>query len=184
MVVLRKKRIRINGMRSFFRCGFGGEEMFVAKMKHMGSRTIPIACGDKIHLGCCRNYAGMLVIENSRTDFTLKEFAETMRPLLAVQYGAKMARNEGRKVRLTFPGDCNLPCPLTAREMSYCELMKLGDELGSSKNTIFGDEKGKVTMIVRKLGKDILEVVSELKLPPLWLFSIGIASFLGRKPRK
>lgn len=178
--VVREKKVKVNGTRIFFKAFHNNKQIFLAKAKHAGSKQIPITSDTEIHLKNQNMYDVMT--ENNSTDFTLVDRA-TQEHLLWIQFGAKTQSDELRKMFVTFLAACNIPKKLTSVPMKR----KIKDIEGkmckaSVKNSLLEDENGNEVMTIRKVAKNRLNIEIVTGAEAIWLFAIGIAAFLGRKP--
>lgn len=88
-----------------------------------------------------------------------------------------------RKVHIALLTKTDVPSPLVSLPVTSISGYEGRYMIYSIKNSIIVDEKTKTPIItIRKTGSKELEIDTHFDLPPLWLFGLGIASFLGKKP--
>ena len=88
-----------------------------------------------------------------------------------------------RKMHVTFLGKTDVPSPLISLPISSVSGYEGRYMIYSIKNAVIVDVKNRTTIItIRKTGSKELQIDTHYDLPPLWLFGLGIASFLGKKP--
>ena len=183
--IYQEKKVKVNGVRLYFRAVFNGNQVFMAKARAIGSKTIPITRKHDIHTAKRKDYIACVQVENDATDFTLVELGERNRHLLSVQFGAAKTEKEGgRKTYVTFLGDASLPSRLTSIPVKSPMDYEGRVVQRSIKNAILADEEGNVVVMIRKQDKNAISVDAKLHMDQLWLFGIGIAAFMGKKPKR
>lgn len=106
------------------------------------------------------------------------------RHLMVVKFTLPKDQLDGsRKMHVTFLGKTDVPSPLISLPISSVSGYEGRYMIYSIKNAVIVDVKNRTTIItIRKTGSKELQIDTHYDLPPLWLFGLGIASFLGKKP--
>ena len=183
--IFKEKKVGVNGIRFYFRGVCDGNQVFMAKAKAIGTKFVPITRKHDIHAAKKKDYIACVQIENDCTDFTLVELGERNRHLLSVQFGAAKTEKDGdRKTYITILGDSNLPPRLSSTSIKKLAEFEGREVQPSVKNAVLADEDGNVVLMIRKKDKDAISVDAKLHMDQLWLFAIGIAAFMGKKPKR
>jgi hypothetical protein len=181
--VRRDTAAKLNGPCVFFKGLDCQKQLFLAKAKFGKLKSIPITRDSEIHLRSESNYVARLVVENDQTDFTLVD-SSNRGHVLVVQFAAPRLGGEGaRRVHVRFLCNTGLAQTLVSLPLTRF-VSEIGFPIRSVKNTVIGDDTGMWQFAVRKSDRDSAEVRARVAVDPLWLFAIGIAVFLGKRPMR
>jgi hypothetical protein len=182
-VVSRDAKKHLNGKSVFFKLEEEMMPLFVAKFK---KRTVAIFTADRgAHLSGTAD--AVLLVANESQDFSLRKPAtenvltvRIMSPTLPVE--------NARKVTVNFfverPGP---PAQLVSKNPKLNPDGKVAHDFGgkfaidSVKNAVLvAKQDGPPLLFIRKAGKDALEIDAWFLYEPLWIFAMGIASFMTK----
>ena len=177
-LIQREQKIKFNGIRTFFRFNLLQQRYFSAKLKTRNTNYIPIVSGDEIHLSGPAE--AVIITGNDGKDFSLRNKSHTGHEILTIRY-FEISKSI-RKMLITF-FDRNENCPKTLKSRMVNNLPFLNFEgryvIQSIKNAIlFNEENGPNLLFLRKTGKNALEIEAKFDINPLFLFAIGISSFI------
>lgn len=183
MKIKRQSKTKLNGTRLYFAGFCNNEQCYLSKAKSITCSQIPITHEKEIHL---RNKTSDgLLINSNNCDFILQKNGENQNELLRIHFYIPHSRDESdRLMEIQFMDHANHISKIESLEIIDHTL--LGDDaVKSVKNAILGIRSENTPLIViKKVSKDELIINSYLRLPTLILFSLGVASFIGKKPTK
>ncbi|OHS93262.1 hypothetical protein TRFO_40417 [Tritrichomonas foetus] len=184
--IVREKRTKIGGTRLYFTGYQNSDHLYLAKAKKQNSKLIPITDSNKIHLRNKERSLAMLEMDNENSDFLLYENGPVKHHLMVVKFNAPKLEFDGmRKMHITFIGHTDLPSPVVSLPLTSVAPYEGRYMMYSIKNAVLVDDSTKTPIItIRKTKSKQLEIDTHFDIPKLWLFGLGIASFLGKKPTK
>ena len=188
--VFRIKKNTLSGIHLYFRgvieAKKGKEKQaFLAKAKSFNSQLIPITDSKTIHLKDKESLA-MIEMESENSEFTVFGNLKKKEHYLSVKFIIpKVEHDSTRRMHVTFLGLTDIPSPIVSSPITSISGYEGKYMKRSIKNTILIDEKTQNSIIsIRKVHNDQLEIDTHYDIPSLWLFSLGVISFLGKKPTR
>jgi len=183
--ITRENSFKISGRRIYFRFNRETNCIFSAKCKSKGSEKIPIVSGSEVHL---RNPSDtVLIVGNNGTDFSLRERSQTGKELLTVRYYPKsIGTNSFRRMVITFFQKTEeMPQKLRSKTPTFTnDGVAIHDfegrySIASVKNAVLAEEESLPNLLmIRKIAKDAADIEARFPIDPVYLFGIGISSFL------
>lgn len=189
-LVKREKKMQINGRRILFSFLEGSRHIYSAKCKGKNPHHVYIKRGDKpddIKSGDTAD--AIIMIGNEGTDFSLRKSTNSSNEIMTIRISpARTPADTARKMSVIFfePRD-GAPARLMSKNPSLNPDGKPEHDfegrfaIDSVKNAVLVDKtKGPSLMFIRKTGKMAIEIEVRFEHEDLWIFAIGIASFLSK----
>lgn len=183
-VTIKRKKVRkITGNRLYFKCIVDDQILYSAKAKSNVCDKIVISQGNEVHLSDTY-FDSLITTEDNNSKFSLFS-NEKGKTLFSLSFELPHAEINGdRKMRLFIFYPEDVPSPLVSSSVADTPDFGGMYRIFSIKNAILTNEQESTQYIsIRKTAKDTLVVDSIIDLEPIYLFSIGICAFMGRKPK-
>lgn len=181
----KKKILSIRGVRIHFQLSFYGKDLYHTKIKtHRPKGSIPFGEGSSMRYSQ-EKFAGYLLISRSNSLYSVRKEIEYGYELLSFQIF--QCPDRPRMIDCTIFSDIEfIPKKLISLEPSYCSrthkysLCFFGKTAITSvkNNILIGKEDRLPYVMIRKVGKDLMELDAPAIFPPLCIFGLGIASFI------
>lgn len=189
-LITREKKMQINGRRILFTFNEGSRHIYSAKCKGKNPHHVYIKHGenpDKIDNGDTAD--AIIMIGNEGTDFSLRKSSNSSNEIMTIRITpARTSADTARKMSVIFfePRD-GAPARLMSKNPCLNPDGKPEHDfegrfaIDSVKNAVLVDKtKGPSLMFIRKTGKMAIEIEARFEHEDLWIFAIGIASFLSK----
>lgn len=189
-LITREKKMQINGRRILFSFFEGSRQIYSAKCKGKNPHHVYIKRGDKpdsINNGDTAD--AIIMIGNEGTDFSLRKSSNSSNEIMTIRITpARTPADTARKLNVIFfePRD-GAPARLMSKNPCLNPDGKPEHDfegrfaIDSVKNAVLVDKtKGPSLMFIRKTGKMAIEIEVRFEHEDLWIFAIGIASFLSK----
>lgn len=186
-LVTREKKTHLNGRRLFFHLYIGSELIYTAKCKTKSAHHVYIMKGDDAHLGSDAD--ALILIGNDSSDFSLRKKKNLGSEVMTVRIlPPKTTSDTTRKMTVSFftPFE-GTPAKIFTKKPCLNPNGKIEHDfegkfaIESIKNAVLvAKHDGPKMMSIRKTGEDSLEIEPKFEHEDLWIFAIGIASFLSR----
>ena len=183
-LIKRKKFTNIKGIRIFFTFEENSKQLFAAKCKSNSPSKIYIVQGTDVHLSSKPD--ALIIVENNEKNFLLEE-TEGERVMAARFAAPKWPSDTARKVEVEFlkpkqgtPNILKSKNPPLNPDGKPTYDFEGHFAFESVKNAVlYEKEDGPKMMLIRKVGDDAIEVEARFEHEPVWIFAVGIASFLA-----
>lgn len=186
-LITREKKTHLNGRRLFFHLYNGSELIYTAKCKTKSAHHVYIMKGNDAHLGSDAD--ALILIGNDSSDFSLRKKKNLGSEVMTVRIlPPKTTADTTRKMTVSFftPFD-GTPAKIFTKKPCLSPNGKIEHDfegkfaIESIKNAVLvAKHNGPKMMSIRKTGEDSLEIEPKFEHEDLWIFAIGIASFLSR----
>lgn len=186
-LITREKKTHINGTRLFFNFFVNEQHIYTAKCKTKKAHHVYIMKGDNAHLGSEAD--AIILIGNKSSDFSLREKRDLGSEILTIRIlPPRTTADTSRKMTVSFFSPLNgtpkkifTKCPGLNHNGKIEHDFEGKFAIESIKNAVLvAKHDGPKMMFIRKTGDDSIEIEAYFKHVELWIFAIGIASFLSK----
>ena len=185
-LVTRDKKMNIKGRRIMFALFEGSNQLYSAKCKSNNPKSVFIMKGSKIKHG--ETADALILVGNNSSDFSLRKNINSGDEIMSVRFAQPKISNTFRKMNIIFfaPKEGT---PARLRNKNPALNLDGNPEydfegrfaIESTKNTILVPQNdGPNMLLIRKTGKDAIEIEARFEHDSLWIFTAGIASFLSK----
>ncbi|OHS94470.1 hypothetical protein TRFO_11083 [Tritrichomonas foetus] len=186
-LITRESKMHLNGKRIFFSFFDGNKQIYAAKCKSKNAESVFIMKGKQVHLG--ETADAIILVGNEGSDFSLRKSSNSGDEIITVRIvPPKTPADTARKMAVTFfmPKD-GTPARITSKNPGLNPDGKVEHDfeghfaVSSMKNAVLvAKANGPNLVLIRKTGPDAIEIDVRFEHEDLWIFAIGIASFLSR----
>ncbi|KAK8895801.1 hypothetical protein M9Y10_013686 [Tritrichomonas musculus] len=186
-LIKRETKAHLNGRRIFFNFYIGDQQVYTAKCKTKNSDHVYIMKGNDAHLSSTAD--AIMLIGNDGSDFSLRKKEDLGEEILTIRIlPPKTTADTSRKMTISFFSPLEgTPKKIFAKSPGLNPDGKIEHDfegrfaVESIKNAVLVSKlEGPSLMFIRKTGKDAIEIEAKFKHEDLWIFSIGIASFMSK----
>ncbi|OHT04584.1 hypothetical protein TRFO_27912 [Tritrichomonas foetus] len=186
-LITRDSKMHFNGRRLFFSFFDGSNQLYAAKCKSKNAESVFIMKGTKVHLG--ETADALVLVGNDSSDFSLRKNTNVDDEIMTIRIiPPKTPADTARKLTVSFfsPKD-GTPARLTSKNPKLNPDGKVEHDfeghfaVSSTKNAVLvAKANGPSMLLIRKTGPDAIEIETRFEHEDLWIFTIGIASFLSK----
>lgn len=186
-LIKREKKTHLNGQRLFFNLYIGNQQIYTAKCKTKSAHHVYIMKGTDVHLGSTAD--ALILIGNDSSDFSLRKKKDLGAEIMTIRIlPPRTTADTSRKMTVSFfaplegtPNKIYTKSPGLNQEGKIEHDFEGKFAIESIKNAVLvAKPEGPKMMFIRKIGENSIEIEARFEHEDLWIFAIGIASFLSK----
>lgn len=186
-LIKREKKTHLNGRRIFFNFYLGEQQIYTAKCKTKTAHHVYIAKGNEAHLKSTSD--AVILVGNDSSDFSLRKQEDLGNEILTVRIlPPKTSADKTRRMTISFFNPLEgTPNKVFSKNPNLNPDGKVEHDfqgrfsIESVKNAVLVSKiEGQNMLYIRKTGSNEIEIEPKFKHDMLWIFAIGIASFMSK----